>query len=295
MAGNSNLSKAKREKNDEFYTQFADIENELKHYKEQFKDKIVFCNCDNPMESNFVRFFALNFENYGLKKLISTHFESTKKSYKFEITKGVSDIKELDLIEKIDLEQNGDFRSPECVEILKGVDIVVTNPPFSLFREYIEQLMTYEKKFLIIGNKNAITYKETFKYIKDNKLWLGISSPKKFEIPGKVGEPANITENLVGLCRWFTNLPNNKRSSFIDTGCKYYGNESKYPKYDNYDAINVDKISEIPMDYFGVMGVPITFLDSYCPKQFGITEIEKEGNKSLIKNAEGKIKGGGQK
>lgn len=261
MSANANLHRAKDKKNDEFYTQLPDIENELKHYREHFKDKVVFCNCDDPEWSNFWQFFSLQFEFLGLKKLIATHFEDEKQSYKLEMWRdeaGVhSGIKTL--------QQNGDFRSPESIELLKEADIVVTNPPFSLFREYIAQLMEYDKKFLIIGNKNAITYKEFFPLLKDNKVWIGYNNPSEF------GTPSGITKKMNGLTRWFTNLDIKKRHEELVLYKKY--TPAEYPKYDNYDAINVDKVSDIPIDYDGVMGVPITFLDKYNPEQFEIMGI----------------------
>lgn len=221
-------------------TQLPDIENELKHYREHFKDKVVFCNCDDPEWSNFWQFFSLQFEFLGLKKLIATHFEDEKQSYKLEMWRdeaGVhSGIKTL--------QQNGDFRSPESIELLKEADIVVTNPPFSLFREYIAQLMEYDKKFLIIGNKNAITYKEFFPLLKDNKVWIGYNNVKEFRQPdGSMKKFGNIG--------WYTNLDIKKRHEELVLYKKYTPEE--YPKYDNYDAINVDKVSDIPIDYDGVM------------------------------------------
>ena len=265
-ASNKNLRRAKVNKNDEFYTQLTDIEKELGHYRDHFKDKVVFCNCDDPVESNFWNYFALNFEFLGLKKLIATHYETEKPSYKLEIVGDINDdgkVNKLDTI-KTPLKQNGDFRSPECIEILKEADIVVTNPPFSLFREYVAQLVEYDKKFLIIGNKNAITYKEIFKMIKDSLVWLGYSSPSNFMCPdGSVGK-------LAGLTRWFTNLEIAKRNEDLTLYKTYYGHEDEYPHYDNYDAININKVKDIPMDYDGAMGVPITFLDKHNPGQFEI-------------------------
>jgi hypothetical protein len=265
---NNNLHKAKQAKNDEFYTQIIDIENELKNYKEYFKDKVIFCNCDDPDWSNFWLYFSINFNSLGLKKLISTHFENSKPSYKLEMNAYGETI-------KTDLIQNGDFRSPECIELLKEADIVVTNPPFSLFREYVEQLVEYDKKFLVIGSNNAITYKEIFKLIKDNKLWLGTTNPKKFKQPN--GEMKNF-----GNINWFTNLEHSKRNEEIILYKTYQGNEEDYPKYDNYDAIEVSKVKDIPIDYEGDMGVPITFLDKYNPKQFEILGLDGyvEGNKT---------------
>lgn len=242
---NNNLHKAKKEKNDEFYTQITDIEKELKHYKEHFKNKTIFMNCDDPSWSNFWLYFSMNFEYLGLKKIISTHYEDSKPSYKLEMINMGETI-------KTTLTQNGDFRSPECIELMQESDIVVTNPPFSLFREYIAQLIEYEKKFIVIGNNNAITYKEIFKLIKENKLWLGINQVKEFKQPdGTIKKFGNIG--------WYTNLTHNKRNQEIILFKQYEGNESNYPKYDNYDAIEVSKVKDIPIDYDGAMGVPITF------------------------------------
>lgn len=271
---NSNLHAAKVNKNDEFYTRFEDINFEInlvEHgYRPFFKDKIVYCNCDDPEESNFWKFFKARFNGLKLKKLISTHYDQEgKSSYKLEY--------DGERVTKSELDGNGDFRSPECVELLKESDIVVTNPPFSLFREFVALLMKYEKKFAIIGNKNAITYKEIFPLIKDNKVWLGYTSPNEFIIPG--GE---ITKQVTGLCRWYTNLEIPKRHEPMLLGGSYERGSKKgmFPKYDNYDAINVDRVCDIPEDYDGVMGVPITFLDKYCPEQFelvGTTESEGKG------------------
>ena len=265
--GNKNLRKAKKEKNDEFYTQITDIEKELKYYKEQFKDKTVFCNCDDPEYSNFWKYFYLNFEHLGLKKLIATHYEKEKPSYKLEYD-GKKTIKTI-------LNQNGDFRSPEAVEILKNADIVVTNPPFSLFREYMAQLIEYEKKFLIIGNMNAVTYKEIFPLLMDNHVWLGYHSGTfKFEVPDfydkkniKIGENGKKYAE-VGIITWFTNLDVKKRHKKLILYKEYTPEE--YPKYDNYDAIEVSRVANIPCNYDGVMGVPITFMNKYNPEQFEI-------------------------
>jgi len=262
---NSNLHTAKKMKNDEFYTQLTDIENELKHYKEHFRNKVVYCNCDDPIESNFFKYFSLNFEHLGLKKLISTGYKENGKGvvYVYEGDKNGNRMPDLEEIEVKELQGNGDFRSQECIEFLKESDIVVTNPPFSLFRDYVATLVEYNKQFLIIGNKNAITYKEIFPLIKENKLWLGISSPNEYRLPN--GE---ITKQVNGLCKWFTNLEHKKRNYPLDLYMKY--SNEYYKKYDNYDAIEVSKTCEIPMDYEGVMGVPITFLDKYNPEQFEI-------------------------
>ena len=253
MAKNSNMHTAKKNQNDEFYTQLADIENEVMRYKDQFKGKVVFCNCDDPAQSNFWKFFELNFDNFGLKKLMATHFDNINQSYKLEIigdTDGDGKITSKDIV-KTPLKQNGDFRSDECVELLKEADIVCTNPPFSLFREYIEQLVKYNKKFLVIGNTNAITYKETFKLIKDGKVYLGLTYPKEFIQPDK-------TIKKFGNIGWFTNLEIKKKPNIPILIKKY--NSKDYPQYDNYSAINVNKVKDIPYDYQGVMGVPITIL-----------------------------------
>ncbi len=277
---NKSLHKANVAKNDDFYTNLTDIEKELGHYKEHFKNKIIFLNCDDPEESNFWKYFALNFKFLGLKKLIATHFETKKPSYKLEKTNGNTI--------KTPLKQNGDFRSPECIEILKKSDIVVTNPPFSLFREYIAQLMKYNKKFLIIGNQNALTNKDTFEFIKKNKIWLGIDNggTKWFKVPEHYDittESRKKIENgtkffSMGTIVWLTNLDNKKRHENLILYKKY--NPKDYPKYKNYNAINVDKVSDIPIDYKGVMGVPLTFLDKYNPEQFEIIGQTHSGDKS---------------
>lgn len=262
---NKNLHKAKSSKEDEFYTQLSDIEKELGHYKEHFKDKVIFLNCDDPEESNFWRYFSLNFEYLELKKLISTHFGNGRPAYKLEIVRDINNdgkTNNLDTI-KTPLKQNGDFRSPECIEILKEVDIVVTNPPFSLLREYVSQLMEYNKKFLIIGNINAISYKEIFKFIKENKIWLGYNCIRYFKIPdGSMYETARSF--------WYTNLDIKKRHEDFILYKTYKEHENEYPKYDNYEAINVNKATDIPKDYKGEIGVPVTFLDKHNPKQFDI-------------------------
>ena len=252
---NGNLHKAKGLKEDEFFTQLSDVEKELKNYKEHFRNKVIFLNCDDPEESNFWKYFYLKFKELGLKKLVSTHFENGKPAYKLERTNG-------DII-KTPLTQKGDFRSEECVEILKEADIVITNPPFSLFREYVVQLIKHDKKFLIIGNINAISYKEIFKLIKENKIWLGYNCVRYFKIPdGSMYETARSF--------WYTNLDIKKRNDDFLLYKKYYGNKNEYPKYDNYPAININKATDIPMDYKGEMGVPVTFLDKHNPKQFEI-------------------------
>ena len=258
-SANANLHKAKDAKNDEFYTQLTDVAKELMHYKAHFKDKIVLCNCDDPTWSAFWKYFHLNFAELGLKKLISTHYDREEATYKMEYTGG--DDNNIEVGVKTPLEGNGDFRNKECLDLLDECDIVVTNPPFSLFREYVAVLMEHEKKFLIIGNKNAITYKEFFPLLKDDDVWIGCTNVKEFLQPdGSIKKFGNIG--------WFTNLDVAKRHEKLILW-KHY-TEEKYPKYDNYDAINVDKVSEIPCDYDGVMGVPITFLDSFNPEQFEI-------------------------
>lgn len=261
MAANANLHKAKNEKNDEFYTQLTDVAEELKHYRQHFAGKTVFCNCDDPTWSAFWKYFHLNFSVLGLRKLISTHYDKNEPTYKMEYEGGDDDNIEVGTI--IPLEGNGDFRSQECLDLLDECDIVVTNPPFSLFREYVKTLVEHEKKFLIIGNKNAITYKEFFPLLKENVVWIGYGSPSEFGRPD-----GSITKQVNGLSRWFTNLDIQKRHEKLLLW-KHYMSED-YPKYDNYDAINVDKVADIPVDYEGVMGVPITFLDKYNPEQFEI-------------------------
>ena len=271
---NTNLCNARTAKNDEFYTQLSDIEKEMAHYKDFFKGKVVYCNCDDARESNFFQYFTLNFEYLGLKKLITTGYKENGKGVKlvYEGDKNGNFMVDDAEVVMAELEGNGDFRSEECIELLKECDVVVTNPPFSLFREYVAQLMKYGKKFLIIGNKNAITYKEIFPYIKNNELWLGITNPDEYRLPN--GE---ITQSVKGLCRWFTNIPHNRRNTELDLYKNYSADE--YPKYDNYDAIEVSRVENIPTDYEGVMGVPITFLDKYCPTQFEIIGMAEDNGK----------------
>jgi hypothetical protein len=283
----TSLHTARQQKKDEFYTQLVDIENELKHYKDQFRGKVVFCNCDDPKESNFVKYFSMKFEELGLKKLIATHYKeaglfSKEPPYKLEYTGDKNGNRMPDSKEFITLMiSDGDFRNQECIELLKEADIIVTNPPFSLFREYVAQLMEYDKKFLILGNQNAITYKETFILAQENKLWLGYDNggTKWFEVPAdyEIQTESRIKyENGVkffsmGSVMWFTNLDTTKRHQKLLLYKKYSPDE--YPKYDNYDVINVDKTADIPIDYKGIMGVPITFLDKYSPEQFDIVGI----------------------
>lgn len=288
-ASNNSLHTAKREKNDEFFTQLSDIEKELRHYKSQLKGKVVFCNCDDPEWSNFWKYFTLNFEHLGLAKVVSTHYASGSSSYKLEYFGAGKDIV------KTPLTGDGDFRSPECVEILKEADLVATNPPFSLFREYVAQLIEHGKQFLIIGNNNAITYKEIFKLIKKNQLWLGYpfaNGNAFFAIPkDQAANYANGVYNpQTGLVKfrniaWFTNIPHEKRNQELVLFRAYVGNEGQYPKYDNYDAIEVSKVADIPVDFEGCMGVPITFLGNYNPKQFEIVQFRKgNDNKDLSIN-----------
>ncbi len=318
---NKNLRNASKAKKDEFYTQLTDIEKELRHYKEQFKDKIVYCNCDDPFESNFFKNFAANFNALGLKKLITTSFDQSsiaggqlpllemeglkpkgKQPFKIEIsdvpdknTDGAIDLTDVEWLLKRDanvstpLKENGDFRSKECIELLKEADIVVTNPPFSLFREYLSQLMECKKKFLILGDQNNITKKDIFKYIKENRLWLGYDNggTKWFQVPDEYDIATESRKKIVngvkyfsmGRILWFTNLDTTKRHENMVLYKKYTPEE--YPKYDNYDAINIDKVSEIPMNYKGVMGVPITFVDKYNPEQFELLGIMNTGEENI--------------
>ena len=306
------LINAKRAKKDEFYTQLVDIEKELRYYKSHFKGKTVFCNCDDPYESNFFKYFATNFNALGLKKLIATCYngspiqgnelmlkfddvneEPKKIAYKVEITE-VTDVNGDGRIDLADvryllqndknvlamLKENGDFRSRECIELLKEADIVVTNPPFSLFREYVAQLMKYEKKFLIIGNQNAITYKEIFPLIKENLLWLGLtmnSSNRWFQVPNSYEKYHKIENGkkyaFVAGVVWWTNMEHYRRHQDLILYKTY--NEIDYPQYDNYDAINVNDVNSIPFDYNGVIGVPISFLHKYNPEQFEIIKFRK--------------------
>lgn len=282
---NKNLTKAKAAKNDEFYTQLSDIEKELCHYRDFFRGKVVFCNCDDPEYSNFWKYFQMNFIFLGLKKLISTHYEPGGQSYKMEIVSADLPSGQIGIPDyvKTPLAGDGDFRSEECVEILKEADVVVTNPPFSLFRVYVAQLMKYDKKFIIIGNINAITYKEFFPLLKDDEVWAGHKSfggGMDMIVPDRIFDANKVKKykisirgekivNVMGVI-WYTNVDIPKRHTPLDLYMRYHGNEDYYPKYDNYDAINVDKTCEIPEDYDGVMGVPITFLDKYCPEQFEI-------------------------
>lgn len=327
---NTNLHAAKRAKNDEFYTQLTDIEKEMRHYWPHFKEKVVLCNCDDPFESNFFKYFVLNFNKLGLRKLIATCYsgspitgtqlsmfgetESERRTpYKAIVTEvhdvtgdgavTMDDIAELfrqGANELTRLHGDGDFRSPECLELLDQSDIVVTNPPFSKFREFVSTVMEHGKDFIIIGNVNAITYKEFFPYLKDNKAWIGASihsGDRKFYVPDSypleaagcgIDDDGRRYIRVKGV-RWFTTLDIKQRHEELILIKRYKGHEDEYPMYDNYAAINVDKVKDIPEDYMGAMGVPITFLDKYCPEQFEIlncndykrvepTEIERESN-----------------
>ena len=338
MAKNRALHKAMKAKSDEFYTEISDIEHELNYYKKYFEGKVVFCNCDDPYESNFFKFFAMRFNIWKLKKLIATSYDGSpiaqqeipfeelsdgerKIPYYAEITEledyngdGVANIFDIQWALKYKdnvvkrLKGSGDFRSEECIELLKQADIVVTNPPFSLFREYVAQLIEYDKKFLILANHNAITYKEIFPLIMQNKMWLGITNgDKSFKVPDYYepretryweDEDGKKHRSMGNMC-WFTNLEHKKLNEKLILYRSYYEDPSQYPKYDNYDAIEVKQVSEIPCDYDGVMGVPITFLDKYNPEQFEILNANNfrknsnvpEKKHGLIKDKDGTING----
>lgn len=298
---NKDLRKAKRNKKDEFYTMLTDIEKEMRHYKEHFKDKVVYCNCDDPRVSNFFHYFSYNFKQLGLKKLITTCYknqnmdlfsmnDSEQAIYlEYEGEKNGCNVPTPEQIGIKHLKGDGDFRSEESIELLKQADIVVTNPPFSLFREYVAQLIEYDKKFIIIGNVNAISYREIFKLIKDSKLWLGPSihsGDREFGVPDdyplkaagcRMDDKGNKFIRVKGV-RWFTNLDYKERHEDLILYKKYTPEE--YPKYDYYDAINVNKVADIPYDYDGIIGVPITFLDKYNPEQFEI--IDGIGRYSML-------------
>ena len=319
---NTNLHAANKAKNDEFYTLLSDVEKELRNYKPYFRDKVVFCNCDDPYESNFFKYFALNFNQLGLRKLIATCYDGSpvsgnellldfgstvdnpkKVAYKVEITEvtdangdGAINLADIQYLMRNDknvisiLQGNGDFRSPECVELLKQADIVVTNPPFSLFREYLAQLDQYDKQFVIVGNTNALTYKEVFRMFQSDRIRTGYTNFNVgmfFEVPATY-EKFHHIENGKKMARvstscWFTNLPVKKHTEDLVL-YKHYTPE-EYPKYDNYDAINVNTYTDIPCDYEGVMGVPITFLDKYNPEQFEIIKFRKgDDDKDLVIN-----------
>lgn len=304
---NANLTQAKKAKKDEFYTQLSDIERELSHYKEHFRGKTVLCNCDDPRISNFFRYFAYNFEHLGLKRLITTCYKNQNTDLfsmntceqaiwlEYFGDKNGDKIPNPDEIGIHNFKGDGDFRSAECIELLKQADIVVTNPPFSLFREYVAQLIEYDKKFVIIGHQNAITYKEIFPLIKDNKIWLGYGFKggaghfiSKYEDTATAGDHREGMIRVSGVV-WFTNLDIDKRHEDLILYKTY--NPEDYPKYDNYDAINVDKTSDIPCDYDGVMGVPITFLDKYNPNQFEIVAFRKgvDGKDLIYSTLEGGV------
>lgn len=297
MARNTNnsiLRKAKEAKSDEFYTQYCDIESELLHYTTQFRGKTVYCNCDDPLRSNFFKFFVNNFHTLGLKKLISScykkHNVSTSELERpqghYVVYEGEAYENLADICHIIHFQGDGDFRSTESKTFLKECDVVVTNPPFSLFREFVSTIMLYEKEFLIIGNINAITYKEIFELIQDNKIWLGhnlgrgISGfivPDYYELYGTEARIDKDGQRIVSSnnCLWLTNLESPLRNEFIPLTKVYKGNESEYPTFDNYDAINVNRTQDIPMDFSGAMGVPITFLHKYNPNQFEIIKFRK--------------------
>ena len=309
---NSDLNAAKRAKKDEFYTQLADIENELRHYKEHFRGKTVLCNCDDPRVSNFFHYFAYQFEALGLKRLITTCYKNqtpdlfsqhdSERAIWLEYTgdKNGNRVPDPEEIGIRALEGDGDFRSPECVELLKQADIVVTNPPFSLFREYVAQLIEYDKKFIIIGNLNALKYKEIFPLIMENRIWLGASihsGDRKFGVPDSY--PLNaagcgIDENgqrfiRVKGVRWFTNLDYPQRHENMILYKQYTPDES--PFYDAYDAVEISKSCDIPMDYDGLVGVPITFMDKYNPDQFEIVGVLNHGCDSAFDLAKPILKG----
>lgn len=276
-------------KKDEFYTQLADIENELRHYKDFFQGKTVLCNCDDPRISNFFHYFAYNFEQLGLQRLITTCYKNQDADLFSENAseqavyleyygdKNGNNVPDAEEIGIRPLHGDGDFRSPECIELLKQADVVVTNPPFSLFREYVAQLMKYGKKFIIIGNQNAITYKEIFSLLQSNRMWLGYKfGDMAFRVPDDSepratrywqDESGQKWRSMGNIC-WFTNIDHKKRHEELILYRTFAPED--YPTYDNYDAINVDKVADIPMDYKGTMGVPITFMDKYCPEQFEI-------------------------
>ena len=287
---NERFDNAKKNKNDEFYTRLEDIEKELNHYKEYFKGKTIFCNCDDPRISNFFKFFALNFNEFGLKKIISTCYKNQdvdlftqndcEKAVYIEYTGNPNDPTSTDFstIEVKELKGDGDFRSQECIELLKQSDIVITNPPFSLFREYVAQLIKYDKKFIIVGHQNAISYKEIFSLIKENKLWLGygFKGGAAHFINTHYEDYASAGDHKEGMIRvsgvvWFTNIDIKKRHEELVMYKTY--NPEEFPKYENYEAINVDKSTDIPMDYNGVIGVPITFISIYSPDQFEIVGL----------------------
>lgn len=285
---NSGLHSAKRNKKDEFYTQIVDIERELRHYRSHFEGKVVYCNCDDPYVSAFFEYFTKNFEFLAIKKLITTCYKSqamdlfsqndSEQAIKLEYMGGApNSLPTPDDIGVTSLKGDGDFRSQECIEILKESDIVVTNPPFSLFSEYVSQLAEYDKKFIIIGHQNAITYRQVFPLIRENRMWLGYGFKRNMAhfIAPHYEDTASDADHREGFIRvsgvvWYTNLDHNKRHEEMILVQHYHGNEHAYPSYDNYDAIEVGRTQDIPCDYYGEMGVPITFLGKYNPDQFEI-------------------------
>jgi len=292
MSDNLSLCAANLAKSDEFYTRYEDISNELNHYEKHFYNKTVLCNCDDPFNSNFCVFFLHNFKRFGLKRLICTSYSENGIGMVADIS-SVADT-DIDSLLKGRVKQlsgNGDFRSEECIGYLKLADIVVTNPPFSLFREYVAQLIEYGKRFIIVGNKNAITYKDIFPFIRNNKIWLGVGfagGNAYFKIPPQSERKwsqgvYNSSDETVKFRNvgWFTNIEHSKRNEELPLHKEYHGNESLYPRYDNYDAINVDRVADIPCDYLGVMGVPITYLDKYNPEQFEIVGLAAGNIKGL--------------
>ena len=302
MPKNKNLHKAKNSKKDEFYTQLSDIERELKHYKKHFKDKVIYCNCDDPRVSNFFHYFSYNFEKLGLKRLITTCYKNknidlfsqndSERAILLEYNgdKNGNHVPDLEEIGIKHLKGDGDFRSQESIELLKQADIVVTNPPFSLFRDYVSQLIEYDKKFIIIGHQNAIKYNSIFKFIKNNQIWLGYGFKggaahfinKHYEDYATAGDHKEGMIRVSGVV-WFTNLDITRRHEDLILYKKY--NSEEYPKYDNYDAINVNKTNDIPIDYENDMGVPITFMNKYNPDQFeilGIFDDKREKSDAFI-------------
>lgn len=297
---NQQLTSARAARKDEFYTQLVDIEREMRYYRHDFKGKVVYCNCDDPFVSAFFEYFAKNFEHFGLKKLVTTCFKSRQidafskndsdRAIKLEYSGGASNnLPTPDDIGITTLDGDGDFRSRECLDILEDADVVVTNPPFSLFKEYVGQLASLGKKFIVIGHQNAITYKVIFPLIKDNQMWLGYGFNRNVAhfVAPHYEDTASDADHREGLIRvsgvmWFTNLDTRKRHEEVILVKRYHGNESAYPEYDNYHAVEVAKSQDIPMDYAGVMGVPVTFLTKYNPDQFEIVGTSDRGGDGLI-------------
>lgn len=302
-ATNKTLQQAKKSKSDEFYTVLSDIEKELRHYKKHFKGKVVLCNCDDPRVSNFFHYFSYNFEKLGLKKLIATCYKSQEVNLysrhdnesaiylEYDGDKNLNNVPDPDEIGIQNLSGDGDFRSDECIALLKQSDVVVTNPPFSLFREYVRQLVEHDKKFLVIGTWNAITYKDIFTLIKQDKLWIGVNSNRNFSgfiVPehyplhgteARIDDEGNRIVSSNNTC-WFTNIDNAKRHENLILYKTY--NKEEYPEYDNFNAIEVSQVTNIPLDYDGVMGVPITFLNKYNPEQFEIVGCDFEAKEGLL-------------